>query len=394
MTLSPVTTPTASNDGSVKCFVAIELSKKSWQLGISLPHQDRMRVEIVSAGDGSGLLSRLETLREQAERAVEQPVEVVTCYEAGYDGFWLHRLMTGYGITSYVFDPASLLVNRRARRAKTDRLDLKQLLRSLKAYDRGERDMVSVVCVPSLEDEDAKQLHRERRRLVNERVQHTNCIKGLCALHGVYDFEPERARRFERLEALRTYEGEPFPSRLQAELRRQLERLELVMRMIAELNAECRALAISLMQSHPNADKIARLAQLKGMGPIFSAVLVGEVFYRAFDNRRQVAAYAGLAPSPFASGGMERDQGISKAGNALVRTTMIEAAWVWLRHQPDSALARWFTDRVGTLKGRPRRINIVALARKLLIALWRYAETGLVPTGARLKSDKTAKPAA
>lgn len=341
-----------------------------------------------------GLLSRLETLREQAERAVEQPVEVVTCYEAGYDGFWLHRLMTGYGITSYVFDPASLLVNRRARRAKTDRLDLKQLLRSLKAYDRGERDMVSVVCVPSLEDEDAKQLHRERRRLVNERVQHTNCIKGLCALHGVYDFEPERARRFERLEALRTYEGEPFPSRLQAELRRQLERLELVMRMIAELNAECRALAISLMQSHPNADKIARLAQLKGMGPIFSAVLVGEVFYRAFDNRRQVAAYAGLAPSPFASGGMERDQGISKAGNALVRTTMIEAAWVWLRHQPDSALARWFTDRVGTLKGRPRRINIVALARKLLIALWRYAETGLVPTGARLKSDKTAKPAA
>jgi transposase len=259
------------------------------------------------------------------------------------------------------------------------------MLRTLLAYLRGEPKVVSVVRVPSVEEEDARRLHRERHRLVGERVQHVNRIKGLLATQGIYDYQPLRRDRQARLAALRTGDGRGLGARLEAEITRELRRLELVLETIAALEAERDAIAAAKAAAHPGAAKVQALVRLKAIGPEIATVLVGEAFWRSFDNRRQVAAYGGLDPSPFSSGGMSRDQGVSKAGNAKLRTTMIELGWLWLRYQPDSALSIWFRERVGTLKGRPRRIAIVALARKLLVALWRYVETGLVPDGAVLK---------
>jgi transposase len=379
-------TPAAAHDDPVRCFVAIELSKKNWQIAVLMPPCDKISIHTLPAGDGAALLARLDKLRCRAERELGRCVEIVSCYEAGYDGFWLHRLLTEHGITNHVLDPASVQVNRRARRAKTDRIDLYGLLRALMAYLRGEPKVVSVVRVPSVAEEDAKQLHRERKDLVDERNRHSNRIKGWCATQGIYDYDPVRASRHDWLKSLRTGDGRDLPVRLRAAIEHELQRLELVLEMIAKVEKERDAIAAAKSPAHPQAGKITTLARLKGIGPEFATVLTGEVFYRSFDNRRQLASYVGLVSSPFASGRLNRDQGISKAGNSLARTTMVELAWMWLRHQPDSALTLWFRNRVGTLKGRPRRIAIVALARKLLIALWRYVETGLVPTGAVLKA--------
>lgn len=369
-----------------RCFVAIELSKKNWLVAVLTPLADKVSLHTLPAGDGPALLGLLERVRRRAAAGIGRPVEIVSCYEAGYDGFWLHRLLEGHGIGNHVFDPASLLVNRRARRSKTDRIDVQGLLRALMAHLRGEPRVVSVVRVPSVAVEDARRLHRERHRLVKERTQHVNRIKALCALHGIHDYEPLRRDRRERLAELRTGDCCALPPRLVAEIGRELHRLELVMTMIGTLEAERDALAAAKAAPHPGAVKIRRLTRLKSIGPEFATVLTSEVFWRPFDNRRQVAAYVGLDPSPFCSGGMHRDQGIAKAGNPKARTTMIELAWMWLRHQPGSALSIWFRNRVRDLRGRPRRIAIVALARKLLVALWRYLETGLVPDGAVLKA--------
>lgn len=380
--------PAAADCGATRILVAIELSKKSWLVAMLTPLADKVSLHTLPGGDAAGLLALLEKARRKAEAALGRPVDMVSCYEAGYDGFWLHRVLCAHGIANQVFDPASLEVNRRARRAKTDRIDVRGLLRALAAYLRGESKVVSVVRVPDVEEEDARRLSRERHRLVTERVSHVNRIKGLLATQGIYDYAPLRRDRRERLAGLVCGDGRPLPPRLAAEIARELARLELVLTMIAELEAERDAIAAARAANHPAAAKIARLARLTGVGPEFATVLTGEVFYRCFANRRQLAAYVGLDASPFRSGGMNRDQGIAKAGNAKARTTMVELAWGWLRHQPDSALSRWFHDRVGTLKGRPRRIAIIALARKLLVALWRYVETGLVPDGAMLKAGK------
>ena len=338
------------------------------------------------AGNGGALLALLGRTRRRVEATLGRRVEIVSCYEAGYDGFWLHRLLEGHGVRNHVFDPASLLVNRRARRSKTDRLDVEAMLRALTAHLRGEPKVVSVVRVPSVAEEDARRLHRERHRLIGERVRHVNRIKGLCALQGIYDYEPLRRNRHERLAALRTGGGGALPPRLAAEIGRELQRLELALELIGTLETERNAIVAAKSTRHPGAAKMHRLSKLKAIGPEFATVLVGEVFYRRFDNRRQVAAYVGLDASPFRSGAMRRDQGIAKAGNAKARTTMIELAWMWLRYQPGSQLSAWFRERVRDLRGRPRRIAIVALARKLLVALWRYLETGLVPDGAVLKA--------
>ena len=317
---------------------------------------------------------------------MKKPVEIISCYEAGYDGFWLHRLLEAHGIRNYVIDPASLQVDRRARRAKTDRVDVERLLRSLMAYLRGEPKVWSVVRVPSVVEEDDRRLHRERDRLINERIQHSNRIKGLLAIHGIYEYEPLRRDRMQQLERLRTADGQTLPPRLKAEILRELQRLVLVIGMIKTIEAERDAIASAKTEAeHTSAKKIQNLAKIKCIGPEFANSLVGEVFYRSFDNRKQLASYVGLTPAHFQSGAMSRDQGISKAGNAKARTVMIELAWLWLRHQPDSPLSIWFRDRVGKLKGRIRRITIVAVARRLLIALWRYLENGMVPEGAILK---------
>jgi transposase len=254
------------------------------------------------------------------------------------------------------------------------------------AYLRGEPKVWSVVRVPSVVEEDDRRLHRERDRLINERIQHVNRIKGLLAIHGIYEYQPLRRDRMQQLERLRTADGQTLPPRLKAEILRELQRLVLVIGMIKTIEAERDAIASAKTEAeHTSAKKIQDLVKIKCIGPEFANSLVGEVFYRSFDNRKQLASYVGLTPAHFQSGTMSRDQGISKAGNAKARTVMIELAWLWLRHQPDSPLSIWFRDRVGKLKGRIRRITIVAVARRLLIAFWRYLETGLVPEGAILK---------
>jgi transposase len=376
----------AAHDDAVWCLLAIELSKKSWIVAVNTPLSDKISRHTFKAGDGKELLDLCERIRTRVARETKKRVEIVSCYEAGYDGFWLHRLLETHGIRNYVIDPASLQVDRRARRAKTDRVDVERLLRSLMAYLRGEPKVWSVVRVPSVAEEDDRRRHRERGRLINERIQHVNRIKGLLAIHGIYAYQPLCRDRMQQLEQMRTADGRTLPLRLKAEILRELERLVLVVGMIKTIEAERDAIASAKTETeHTSAKKIQDLAKIKCIGPEFATTLVGEVFYRSFDNRKQLASYVGLTPAHFQSGSMCHDQGISKAGNAKARTVMIELAWLWLRHQPDSPLSVWFRERAGALKGRIRRITIVAVARKLLIALWRYLETGLVPEGAALK---------
>lgn len=382
----PSTTGTATRDHSATMFVALELSRRCWLVAIFAPHADKVSRFRLPAGATGELLARISGLRDRAERRLGKDVAIVSVYEAGWDGFWLHRLLTAHGITSYVIDPTSIQIDRRARRIKTDAVDVAGLLRSLMAWCRGEARVCSMVRVPSVADEDARRLSRERGHLVKERIRHSNRIKGLCATQGIYDYEPLRADRRDRLAALGTGDGRPLPLRLTAEIGRQLVRLELVLEQLAAVEAERDHLAKAAARDPQASNALGLLMRLKSIGPEFATVLTNEVFYRRFDNRRQVGAYAGLTPSLFASGAMRRDQGISKAGNRRVRKTMVELAWLWLRNQPDSALSQWFLARVGDAKGRVRRIAIVALARKLLVALWRYTETGVVPDGAVLKA--------
>ncbi len=377
--------PTRDAETAVVIYVSIELSKKSWLIGIHTPLADKIGLHKVEAGDSAGLLTLIRRITKKIERTMRGPVKVLSCYEAGYDGFWLHRVLAEAGIINHVIDPASLQVNRRARRAKTDRIDALGMLRALMAFQRGEEQVFSVVQVPSVEREDARRVHRERERLIKERIQHVNRIKGLLATQGIYDYEPLRRHRRERFEALETAIGTPIPDHLRNELMRHLRRLELVLEMIRAVEAQRDSVVDAEPAANESSRKIQHLVRLKAIGPQFATVLVGEVFHKHFANRRQVASYAGLAPSPFNSGSLVREQGISKAGNPRARTTMIEMAWLWLRYQPQSALSRWFHERVGTGTGRVRRITIVALARKLLIALWRFLETGLLPDGAELK---------
>jgi len=378
--------PPAATHGAVCCLMAIELSKKSWIVAVNTPLSDKISNHTVKGW--KELLELIDKIRSRVGRELKRPAEFISCYEAGYDGFWLHRLLEENGVRNYVIDPASLQVDRRARRVKTDNVDVTKLLRSLMAYLRGEPKVWSVVRVPTVAEEDDRRLHRERDRLINERVQHVNRIKGLCAVHGVYHYEPLRLDRMKRLEQLRTSDERELPPRVKAEIRRELQRLELVLQMIKVIEKERNAMALGKATStYGHAKKVQQLVKIGSIGPEIATVLVGEVFYRQFNNRQQVGSYVGLTPSHFQSGPSSRDQGISKAGNPKARTIMLELAWFWIRYQPNSPLTTWFRERVGTAKGRIRRIAIVAVARKLLIALWRYVETGVVPTGAKLKTS-------
>ena len=360
-------------------FVVLDLSRTSWVVALRTSGDDRVSTHKLRPGDVDRLLDLIERGRVREEQRYGGPVEVRSCYEAGYDGFWLHRRLRAAGVRNVVVEPTSLLVDRRARRVKTDRIDAGTLLRALVADARGDRGVWRLVRVPTPEQEEARRLHRERRRLVRERVAHTNRIRGLLAAQGIFDLHPLRTGCRERLDALVTGDGRPLGAALRRDILREFERLELVLSQLAAVEAERDAVAAGDAT-------IGRLMALRGIGPEIATVLAREVFYREFANRRQVAAYAGLTPSPFASGDRSRDQGISKAGNALVRTTMVEFAWLWVRYQPDSRLARWFVARAQGAAGRIRRIAIVALARKLLVSLWRYLTQDLVPDGAALKA--------
>ena len=367
-------------------FVAMELSKSTWVLAAQASPSGKTSSHRLDGGDIDGLLALLRRLAAREQGAAGEKGEVVLGYEAGYDGFWLHRRLTAEGITCWVMDPGSLQVDRRARRAKTDRLDAAMLLRALMAWCRGDRAACHMVQVPSVQREDARRTHRERQRLITERVQHVNRIKGLLATQGVHDYLPLRR---ERLAELRTGDGRALPPCLRRKIEREFLRLELVLEQIVAVEAERNTAVAAPAANDADAAKVALLAKLGGIGTELATVLVREALYRPFANRKEVAAYAGLTPSPFASGDRHREQGISKAGNPLLRKSMVELAWLWLRYQPDTALARWFARRVGEIRGRIRKITAVALARKLLVALWRYVNTGLVPEGARLKPGAT-----
>jgi transposase len=369
-------------------FVALELSQKSWLVTMHSPDRDRMSRHKLAAGDHAGLLRLIESVRERAARVLGRAPAVVSCYEAGYDGFWLHRLLTAAGITDHVFDPASIAVEQRARRLKTDRIDGEQLLRTLMAYCRGEPRVVRIVRVPSVEQEDARRDTRERARLVKEQTAHSNRIKSLLRLLGMGVGNLRRRDWLSWLAAQRDWQGEAVPPRIWAELEREHARLMLIRQQLEALMQPVQP-AVPERPSAAAAQMAQRaehLRRLKSLGPVFAATLVNEVFYKDFRNRREVGGYFGLAPSPWQSGGTDREQGISKAGNPRARHKAIELAWLWVRHQPDSALSQWFRQRTANSSKRIKRITIVALARKLIVALWRYLTTGLVPERAVLKA--------
>jgi len=381
---TPIEATTRPDAG--RLFAALELGKSRWLVTVDAPGSDKLSRHAVAGGDGAALLDLLARLRTTAERRTGRPVEVLAIQEAGLDGFWLHRLLERNGTSSHVVDPASIAVNRRHRRAKTDTIDGEMLLRTLMAWARGERRVCSMVRPPSPEEEDRRRLTRERATLLKERIQHTNRIKGLLCGQGIVDYEPLGKDRLARLDALETGDGRPLPERLKAEIRREIERIDLVCSQIAAVERERDALIEATSEAAGPGTPAAALARLKGIGGELGSLLWLEALFRRFDNRRQIAAYAGLAPSPWQSGGTEREQGISKSGNRRLRHAMVELAWFWLRHQPDSALSAWFRERVGPGRGRVRRIAIVALARKLLVALWRYTTQGVVPQGAAFKA--------
>jgi transposase len=382
MHASSARTPIAGDIGTI--FVSVELSQKVWLVTLHSPDKDRMSHYKVEAGDSAGLLSLLERVRERAGRKLGTVPGVKSCYEAGYDGFWLHRFLQAHGIESYVFDPASIAVEQHSRRAKSDRIDGEQLVRTLMAYLRGEPRVVRIVRVPSPDQEDARRASRERDRLVGEQTGHTNRITSLLQLLGFEVGNPRRRDWLKWLADQRDWQGQPVPPRILAEIEREHARLMLVREQLAALEK-----APAQAQPTPAAVEMGRrqemLFRLKSLGPAFTASLTGEVFYKDFTNGRQVGSYFGLAPSPWKSGGIDREQGISKAGNPRARQKAIELAWLWVRHQPDSALTQWFRERTAKASKRIKRIAIVAMARKLMVALWRFLTTGLVPIGAKLK---------
>jgi transposase len=365
-------------------YASLELSRSTWLVTSLSPSGGKMSKHTTTAGDGAALLTLLARLGERVERTTGGSVKVVVIQEAGLDGFWVHRLLGANDIESHVVDPASVAVPRRQRRAKTDAIDGETLLRTLLAWARGEPRVCTMVVPPTPEQEDRRRTSRERATLLQERVRHVNRIKGLLAGQGITGYEPLRKDRRARLDTLLTGDGRPLPAHLRAELLRDIERLELLQRQTAEVEAERDAAVEPGTGAEPS--PVALLPRLKAIGPQLGAVLYHEGLYRTFANRREVAAYAGLVPTPWRSGTIAREQGISKAGNRRLRHAMVELAWLWVRHQPDSALSCWFRARVGTERGRIRRVAIVALARRLLIALWRYVTHGEVPAGAVLKA--------
>lgn len=366
-------------------FVSLELSQSKWLVtSLSPGGGEKMSKHELAAGDLAGLLDLFERLREKARARTGGRYGIVSIQEAGLDGFWLHRALEAEGVESHVVDPASVAVSRRRRRAKTDRLDGEALLRTLLAYKRGEPRVCSMVRPPSPEQEDERRLSRERRTLVGERLTHVNRIKGLLSAQGIRGFKPLRRDRRARLEALQTGDGRPLGAHIRTQILREIDRLELLCEQIRAVETERDALLARLEQTAlpDRPAPTAMLTELVGIGAETASVLWHEGLVRPFGNRRQLAAYAGLAPTPWQSGKIDREQGVSKAGNPRLRTAMIQLAWLWLRHQPHSALSRWFLLRVQDNGGRGKKTAIVALARKLLVALWKYVSAGVVIDGA------------
>jgi len=361
-------------------YMAIELSQKKWKSGFS--NGERNRIRTIDARDWEALQAEIEMAKSKLDCIGHCQIE--SCYEAGRDGFWIHRALIAEGINNQVLDSASIEVSRRKKQIKTDRVDVIALLRLLIRYHSGEQQALHIVRIPTVGEEDNRRLNRERDRLIKERGAHSAHIKSLLITHGIV---LEKLNQLPCLlpTAKAAVIGYDLPPDLKAELEREYQRYTQVDRQIKQLEqlqierAEAKAI--------PATQKIQQLRRLKGVGWQSSWGLTMEFFnWRAFKNAKQVGACAGLTPTPYDSGNSTREQGISKAGNKRIRRLMVELSWLWLRYQPKSALSQWFETRFGQGGKRMRRIGIVALARKLLIALWRYLEQGMVPEGAVFKA--------
>jgi transposase len=366
-------------------FVSLELSRSSWLVtSLSPGAGEKMSRHAVEAGDIAALLERFAMLRSKAQRLRQRDYPIITIHEAGLDGFWIHRVLVSEGVESHIVDAASIATSRRKRRVKTDRVDGETLVRTLLAYKRGEPRVCAMLRVPSPEEEDRRRIGRERKILMSERIQHSNRIKGLLFSQGITTYSPLRRDRRTVLETLVTGDGRPLPEHMKRQILREIDRLEKILEQLAAVDAERDAMLA--MDGCQDTSVVRMLTNVVGVGPEFASVLWSEGLFRHFDNRRQVAAYAGLAPTPWQSGSVAREQGVSKSGNGRLRSTLIQLAWLWIRHQPGSELTRWFRDRVERNGGRMKKTMITALARKLLVALWKYATAGVVIEGATVRA--------
>ena len=363
--------------------VALELSGKSWEVGAVVPGLVRRPRHRLQPRDLAGVLRLIERWKGEAAGGGHAVQRVTLTYEAGRDGFWVARYLLAQGIEVHVMHPASIPVERRRRRAKTDRIDLDMLLRTFLAWLRGEPRVCSIVRIPSQSEEDMRRPGRERERLVRERLGLENRMENLLCLHGAVIFKPRLKNAAERLEQVRDFAGAPLPAQTMTELRRLMARHRLASDQLRELEAS-RDQVTRVMEPDQAERSIQILTRIVSLGEETATCLVRELFCRPFRDRRAIANFVGLTGTPFNSGRMEYEQGIGKNGNARVRRILMQLAWRWLRFQPDSALSRWFDQRTRGAKGRIRKVMIVALARKLLIALWRYVEAGELPAGARI----------
>jgi transposase len=361
-------------------YVSLELGWNTWKLAFTIGAGQKPRIRTIRARALDVLLAEFQAAK--ARFGLPEDAKVISCYEAGRDGFWLDRFLQTHGVENLIVDSASIEVNRRKRRAKSDRLDAVKLVSMLMRWHNGEKKVWSVVRPPSAEDEDHRQLHRELIALKSERTGHSNAIKGMLAGLGLQC--SVNACLPERLEKLRQWNDQAVPSGLRERILREFARWQVVNRQIRDLEQQ-RVKKIRDNET-PHVEKVRRLLGLKGIGENGAWLLVEEFFaWRQIKNRRELGSLAGLAPTPYSSGESRREQGISKAGNRRVRWMMVQLAWCWLRHQPKSALSRWYVKRFALGNGRQRKIGIVALARKLLVALWQYLETGKPPEGAELR---------
>jgi len=364
-------------------FLAFELDDRGWKLGFTTGLGRRSRKRSIAPRDLDALKTEISLAKKRF--GLLAAAHVFSCYEAGREGFWLHRYLVAQGIENLLVDAASIEVKQRRRRLKTDQVDLDKLLRMLVRHHAGEKDVWSIVHVPSVEAEERRHLHRERWTLSDERTSHINRIKGLLASQGIHlsvkkDFP-------ESLQAARIWDGSPLPSRLVSRLLREYARMQLVQLQMEQVEQEQ---AESLRSSDdPSVAIVRHLMRLKAIGVHTAWPLAMELFsWRKFHNRREIGGLLGLASVPYQSGDTSQDQGMSKTGNGRLRALTIEMAWSWLRFQPESELSHWYQERFGRGGRRLRKIGAVALARKLLIALWRYLEEGEIPEGARLKPMK------
>jgi transposase len=362
-------------------YMALELGRKKWKLGFTTGLGQKARRRTVTGGDMPAVLAEIERARQRF--GVSAAGRVVSCYEAGPDGFWLHRYLLAHGIQNVVVDSASIEVSRRKRRAKSDGLDVQALLTLLIRHTMGERRVWSVVRIPTAAIEDARQLHRELATLIEERTRIRNRVRGLLAVHGLSVQRWSKLR--EDLAAMQLWDGTAVGTHLRQRLEREGERLAVVGRQIRTIEQAMQADLSAAAAAGSPAAMMQRLVELRSIGTQGARVMVLELFgWREFRNRREVGGAMGLTPTPYQSGDSCHEQGISKAGNKWLRRVAIQIAWSWVRWQPGSELTQWFIRRFAGGGRRQRRVGIVALARKLMIALWRYVHSGALPAGAIL----------